>query len=45
MWDDRQRIGIVKGTKHRRRWTVLEKPRIVGETLRSGDSISASVPP
>lgn len=41
MSDDYQRIEVITGTARRRRWSSSEKLRIVEETLRSGDSISA----
>ena len=41
MSDDYQRIEIITGTAHRRRWTTAEKLRIVEETLHSGESLSA----
>lgn len=41
MSEDYQRIEVITGTARRRRWTTEEKLRIVEETLRSGESISA----
>jgi len=41
MSDEYQRIEIITGSARRRRWTTEEKLRIVDETLRSGESISA----
>jgi transposase len=40
MSDDYQRIEVITGAARRRLWTTEEKPRIVEETLRSGESIS-----
>jgi transposase len=41
MSDDYQRIEIITGAARRRRWSTDEKLRIVDETLRTGESISA----
>lgn len=41
MLDEYQRIEIITGSARRRRWTTEEKLRIVDETLRSGESLSA----
>jgi transposase len=41
MSDEYRRVEVITGTARRRRWSTDEKLRIVDETLRTGESISA----
>ncbi len=41
MSDEYQRIEVITGLVHRRRWTTEEKPRIVEETDQTGETASA----
>jgi transposase len=41
MSDEYRRVEAITGTARRRRWSTDEKLRIVDETLRTGESISA----
>jgi transposase len=41
MSDEYRRVEVITGTVRRRRWSIDEKLRIVDETLRTGESISA----
>jgi transposase len=44
MSDEYRRIEVVTGTARRRRWSVEEKLRIIGESCEPGESVSAVAP-
>ena len=41
MSDEYRRIEVITGTARRRRWSVEEKLRIIGESCEPGESVSA----